>query len=73
MAAAVGAVLAVAYGARVLKEAWVGDRVEPRIPDAVLTERLSVRILGVLVLLLGVLPHLLLAVTAPAVEAVLAR
>lgn len=73
VAAAVGAVLAVAYGARVLKEAWVGDRVEPRIPDAVLTERLSVRILGVLVLLLGVLPHLLLAVTAPAVEAVLAR
>ncbi|MFB9732077.1 complex I subunit 4 family protein [Ornithinimicrobium kibberense] len=73
VAAAVGAVLAVAYGARVLKETWAGERVEPRIPDAVLTERLSVRLLGVLVLLLGVLPHVLLAVTAPAVEAVMAR
>ncbi|MGC5586027.1 complex I subunit 4 family protein [Ornithinimicrobium sp. W1679] len=73
VAAALGAVLAVAYGARVLKEVWAGDRVEPRVPDAVRTERLSVRVLAALVVLLGVVPHLLLAVTAPAVEAVLAR
>lgn len=70
---ALGAVLAVAYSVRVLREVWSGDRTEPRIPDAIATERWAVRLLGVLVVALGVLPTLLLAVTAPYVAQVLAR
>ncbi|WP_237767630.1 complex I subunit 4 family protein [Serinicoccus sp. CUA-874] len=70
---AVGGALAVAYTVRVLREVWFGDRVEPRIPDAVRTERTALRLLGVLVLLLGLLPTVLLSVTAPFVEGVLAR
>lgn len=71
--AAVGGALAVAYSARVLHEVWNGDRLEPRIPDAVRTERYALRILGVLVLAVGVLPMLLLAVTDPAATAVIGR
>ena len=71
--AAVGAALAAAYAVRVLREVWSGDRVEPRIPDAVLTERTALRLLGVLILGLGLVPTALLAITAPFVEAVLAR
>lgn len=71
--AAVGGALAVAYSARVLREVWSGDRVEPRIPDAVRTERYAVQVLGLLVLVLGVLPHLLLLVTDPATVAVIGR
>lgn len=71
--AAVGAALAAAYVVRVLREVWAGDRVEPRIPDAVLTERVALRLLGVLVLGLGILPTALFAIQAPAVEAVLGR
>ncbi|MFK5635082.1 NuoM family protein [Ornithinimicrobium sp. LYQ103] len=66
VAGALGGVLAVAYSARVLREVWSGDRVEPRIPDAVRTERVALGLLGALVLLLGVLPGLLLTVTASA-------
>lgn len=71
--AAVGGALAVAYSARVLHEVWNGDRVEPRIPDAVRTERYALRTLGALVLAVGVLPMLLLAVTAPAAQVVIGR
>jgi len=71
--AAVGGALAVAYTVRVLREVWAGDRVEPRIPDAVLTERTALRMLGVLVLVLGLVPTVLLGVTAPFVEGVLGR
>lgn len=70
---ALGAVLAVAYAARVLHEVWSGDRVEPRIPDAIRTERVAVSLLGVLILALGVYPTMLLAVTAPFTEAVIGR
>lgn len=71
--AAVGGALAVAYGVRVLREVWSGDVLEPRVPDAVRTERAAVSLLGVLVVVLGVLPTLLLTITAPAVEAVVGR
>ena len=71
--AAVGGLLATAYSVRVLREVWSGDRAEPRIPDAVRTERVALRVLGGLVLLLGVLPILLLTVTAPATQAVIGR
>ena len=70
---ALGAVLAVAYGVRVLREVWSGDRLEPRIPDAILTERWALRGLGFLVVLLGVYPTALLALTAPYVAEVLGR
>ncbi|ANS80227.1 NADH-ubiquinone oxidoreductase chain M [Serinicoccus hydrothermalis] len=70
---ALGGALAVAYAVRVLREVWFGDRVEPGIPDAVLTERVALRLLGVLVLLLGLVPTLLLSLTAPFVEGVLLR
>lgn len=71
--AVLGAVLAVAYGVRVLREVWAGDRLEPRVPDAVRTERVSLRLLGVLVVLLGVWPTALLSLTAPYVAEVLGR
>ncbi|WP_368660246.1 NuoM family protein, partial [Ornithinimicrobium sp.] len=70
-AAAIGAALAVAYSVRVLREVWSGDRIEPRIPDAVRTERVVLRALGALILLLGVAPILLLTITAPATLAVI--
>ena len=73
MLAAVGGALTVAYSARVLREVWSGDRLEPRIPDAVRTERYALRLLGALVLVLGVLPVLLLTVTAPVTAAVIGR
>lgn len=68
-----GAVLAVAYAVRVLHEVWSGDRVEPRVPDAVRTERVALRVLGLLVLLLGVFPTALLAITAGHVAEVIGR
>lgn len=71
--AALGGLLAAAYSVRVLREVWSGDRVEPQVPDAVRTERVALRTLGALVLLLGVLPVLLLAVTAPVSQAVIGR
>ncbi|GGK82249.1 complex I subunit 4 family protein [Ornithinimicrobium pekingense] len=71
--AAVGGALTVAYSARVLREVWSGDRLEPRIPDAVRTERYALRLLGALILVLGVLPVLLLTVTAPVTAAVIGR
>ncbi len=71
--AAVGGALTVAYSARVLREVWSGDRLEPRVPDAARTERYALRLLGALVLLLGVLPVLLLTVTAPFTSAVVGR
>ncbi|WP_238154619.1 complex I subunit 4 family protein [Ornithinimicrobium sufpigmenti] len=70
---ALGAVLAVAYSVRVLREVWTGDRLEPRVPDAIVTERWAMGLLGVLVVAVGVLPTALLAVTAPYVAEVLAR
>ena len=73
MIGAVGGALSVAYGVRVLREVWSGDRTEPRVPDAVRTERFSLRVLGALVVLLGVLPTLLLTLTAPVVEAMVGR
>lgn len=70
---ALGAVLAVAYAVRVLREVWSGDRLEPRVPDAVRTERWALRTLTVLIVLLGVYPTAVLAMTAPYVSAVLGR
>ncbi|MGO0575287.1 complex I subunit 4 family protein [Ornithinimicrobium panacihumi] len=71
--AALGGLLATAYGVRVLREVWSGDRTEPRIPDAVRTERFALRVLGALVVVLGVLPVLLLTITAPVTQAVIGR
>lgn len=71
--AVLGAVLAVAYAVRVLREVWSGDRLEPRVPDAARTERFSISVLGGLVLLLGLWPGLLLTLTAPAVQAVVGQ
>jgi NADH-quinone oxidoreductase subunit M len=70
---ALGAVLAVAYAARVLHEVWSGDRSEPRTPDAIRTERIALGLLSTLILAVGVYPALLLAVTAPWTQAVIGR
>lgn len=71
--AALGGVLAAAYSVRVLREVWSGDVLEPRVPDAVKVERFSLRVLGALVVLLGVLPVLLLTITQPFVQGVIGR
>ena len=74
VAAAVGAALAAAYALRVARLVWVGPEAAPRTAedtDAVETGVLGA--LGTAVLVLGVAPGLLLALTWPTVEAVIGR
>ena len=74
--AAVGAALAAGYALRVARTVWVGDRPDPEAaaatPDTRGIELAVLAVLGALVVLLGVLPGPLLAVTADA-AAFLAR
>jgi len=70
--AAVGAALAAAYSVRVLREVWAGERTRPRVPDATPRERVLVVAFALVVVGLGVYPVVVLDVTAPAVEGLLA-
>ncbi len=65
--AAVGAVLAVAYAVRVLREVWSGDRTTPPVGDASGATLVAVVLLGTAVVVLGVYPVALLELTQPAV------
>jgi NADH-quinone oxidoreductase subunit M len=66
----VGAALAGAYATRVARRVWVGDRPDPQAaaatPDTRGVELGVLAVLGVLVVVLGVVPGPLLAVTADA-------
>lgn len=66
--AALGAALAAAYGLRVARQVWVGDPVAPddpgRVPDTRGAELGVIVALGVAVVALGLLPGLVLDVTA---------
>jgi NADH-quinone oxidoreductase subunit M len=68
--AAIGAALAAGYALRVARTVWVGDRPDPEAaaatPDTHGVELVVLGVLGALVVLLGVLPGPLLAVTADA-------
>ena len=68
--AAIGAALAAGYALRVARTVWVGDRPDPEAaattPDTRGVELVVLAVLGTLVVLLGVLPGPLLAVTADA-------
>jgi NADH-quinone oxidoreductase subunit M len=68
--AAVGAALAAGYALRVARKVWVGDRPDPEAaavtPDTRGVELVVLAVLGTLVVVLGVLPGPLLAVTAEA-------
>lgn len=66
--AALGAVLAVAYAARVLREVWSGDRTAPAIADVRGTSAVLVWVLVVAIVVLGVYPVALLELTDPAVS-----
>jgi NADH-quinone oxidoreductase subunit M len=74
--AAIGAALAAGYALRVARTVWVGDRPDPgaaaATPDTDGVELVVLGVLGALVVLLGVLPGPLLAVTADA-AALIAR
>src|SRR5690606_37255755 len=63
-----GAVLAVAYAARVLREVWSGDRTAPAIADVRGTSAVLVWVLVVAIVVLGVYPVALLELTDPAVS-----
>lgn len=70
--AAAGAALAAAYLLRMLRLVWHGPRsAGPAVPDATGTEVAVAAPLVVLVVALGLLPWLLLSVTAPAAAALL--
>src|SRR5690606_6238036 len=69
--AAVGAVLAVAYAARVLREVWSGDRTAPVIADVRGSTAVVVGVLLAAVVALGVYPVALLELTDPAVTRLL--
>lgn len=77
--AAVGAALAAAYALRVARLVWVGPAVAPSASaddadaDADAVETGVLGVLGVAIVVLGVAPGLLLALTWPAVEAVISR
>lgn len=71
--AAVGAALASAYALRVARTVWVGDALGPDVPATRDTRGVEAVVLGILavgVVVLGVLPGPLLAVTAEAVAAI---
>ena len=74
VAAAVGAALAAAYALRVARLVWVGDEPDPETenptPDAVGVEAGVLGVLATAVVLLGVVPGPLLAVTAAASAAI---
>jgi len=71
--AAVGAVLASAYSLRVARIVWVGDEVAPdaplRAPDARGVELVVIATLVTAVVAIGVVPQIVLSVTADAVNA----
>jgi NADH-quinone oxidoreductase subunit M len=69
--AAVGTVLAAAYALRVLRTVWAGDRVEPRIEDTRDSEWDVIAVLVVAVLLLGIAPGPLLALTDETVTTII--
>lgn len=71
--AAQGAVLAVAYAVRVLREVWAGDRRSPAIRDVRGAELGVLVVLGVGIVALGVYPVALLDLSAPAVEGIIAQ
>ncbi|HKJ11248.1 MAG TPA: NADH-quinone oxidoreductase subunit M [Ornithinimicrobium sp.] len=70
--AAIGAAIAAAYAVRVLREVWSGERTSPRVPDATARERVLLTAFVVVIVGLGVYPVVVLDVTAPAVQALLA-
>jgi NADH-quinone oxidoreductase subunit M len=61
--AAIGTVLAAAYALRVLRTVWAGDRTEPRIEDSRDSEWDVIAVLVLAVLLLGIAPGPLMALT----------
>ena len=70
--AAVGAALAVGYALRVARTVWVGDVPDPEVATTPDTRGIEAVVLGVLavgVVVLGVLPGPVLAVTAGVVSA----
>jgi NADH-quinone oxidoreductase subunit M len=71
--AAVGAALAAAYALRVARVVWVGDRPERGVERTRDTRGIEAGVLSVLaaaILLLGVVPGPLLAMTSAAVAAI---
>ena len=70
MVAAIGAALAAGYSLRVARTVWVGDQPDPEAaaatPDTRGVELVVLSVLGTLVVVLGVFPGPLLAVTADA-------
>lgn len=71
--AAVGTALAAAYALRVARLIWVGDEHPPAAGDADRSEGPVLAVLGVGIVVLGVLPGPLLAMTAAAVDTVVGR
>lgn len=69
--AAVGAVLTVAAGLRMLREVWSGDRVLPALEDLRRVRLGIVALLVIVVVALGVYPIPLLELTEPAIELLL--
>jgi NADH-quinone oxidoreductase subunit M len=73
VAAAVGAAVAAAYALRVARIVWVGDRPDPdvtRTPDTVGVERVVLGVLATATVALGVVPMVVLSVTADAVASI---
>jgi NADH-quinone oxidoreductase subunit M len=71
--AAVGAALSAAYALRVARIVWVGDRPDrsaDRTPDTVGIEAGVMAVLALAIVLLGVVPGPLLAMTSAAVAAI---
>jgi NADH-quinone oxidoreductase subunit M len=69
--AAVGTALAAAYALRVLRTVWAGDRTEPRIADSRDSEWDVIAVLVLAVLVLGIAPGPLLALTDDTVTTIL--
>ena len=74
--AAVGAALAAAYALRVARRVWVGDRPDGEVattPDTRGIELVVLTVLATAIVVLGVLPGPLLAVTADDVARIVGR
>ena len=69
--AAVGTVLAAAYALRVARTVWAGERTEPFLEDSRDSEWDVIAVLVVAVLLLGIAPGPLLAMTGDAVTTII--
>lgn len=69
--AAVGTVLAAAYALRVARQVWAGDRLEPRIADTRDSEWDVIAVLVLAVLLLGIAPGPLMALTDHTVSTII--